>query len=91
MEGAGAFPVGFDDGGCNADGNRRSNAGDHRADSDVVTFRHAIVTGIMLGIVAGLVVWYLERFQTDRMFSDMRDYMEKRDDFRAWLQREGRE
>lgn len=56
-----------------------------------MTFRHAIVTGIMLGIVAGLVVWYLERFQTDRMFSDMRDYMEKRDDFRAWLQREGRE
>jgi len=53
-------------------------------------YRHAVVIAIGMGIVAALVVWYLERFETNRLFGEMRDYMSKQDQFRDWLrEREG--
>jgi hypothetical protein len=50
-----------------------------------MTYRHAIVIAVGLGLVAACVVWYLERFETNRLFGEMREYMTKQDQFREWL------
>ncbi len=50
-----------------------------------MNYRQAILIAAVLGVVAAAVVWYLERFQSARLFGEMRDYMSKQDQFREWL------
>jgi hypothetical protein len=56
-----------------------------------MTFRQAIVIGVVLGVVAAAVVWYLERFESNRLFAEMRDYMSRQDKFREWLKSQDEE
>ncbi len=44
----------------------------------------ALITGATLGVVAALVVWFLERFELNRLHGDVRHYLENHDAFRAW-------
>lgn len=48
-----------------------------------------LLTGAALGLVAGAVVWFLERFETERLHSEVRSYMENYDAFRAFLAQRG--
>jgi len=44
-----------------------------------------ILTGVVLGVVAAAVVWYLERFQTERLASELRQHLDgMSDEFRQW-------
>lgn len=43
-----------------------------------------LVAGAALGLVAGAVVWFLERFESDRLHVQVREYLEKYDAFKAW-------
>lgn len=35
------------------------------------SIRNAIISGVILGLIAGAVVWYLERFEMERMISEI--------------------
>jgi hypothetical protein len=47
------------------------------------------VCAIVLGVTAAAVVWALERFETERMFGEMRAYLEKHDAFRRYEEQHG--
>ena len=47
--------------------------------------RKILLTGLVLGIVAASVVWFLERFEGKRLHNEVREYLERYDEFRAWL------
>lgn len=53
------------------------------------TIRNAIISGILLGVVAGLVVWYLERFEMERMFAEINATLGKHADFDDYLKERG--
>lgn len=44
-----------------------------------------IVTGIVLGVVAGAVVWFLERFQTNRLVEELKTALDDEGALRQWL------
>lgn len=44
-----------------------------------------ILTGLALGITAGAVVWFLERFETARLHEEVRDYLTNYDKWREWM------
>lgn len=48
-----------------------------------------LVMAAVLGIVAAAVVWYLERFESRRLHAEVRQYLSRYDEFRAWLARHG--
>ncbi len=50
-----------------------------------MTVRQAVAIGLILGVTCALVVWYLERFESNRLHADISDYLSKRDQFRDWL------
>lgn len=50
-----------------------------------MTIKHAIVFGIIFGLVAAAVVWYLERFELNRLHGEVKQYLDKRDGFEAYL------
>jgi len=41
--------------------------------------RNAIIAGIILGIVAAGVVWFLERFEVAKLHLEIREYLEASD------------
>lgn len=49
-----------------------------------MTFKQAIVFGIVFGLIAAGVVWYLERFELNRLHGEINDYLSKRDAFTEW-------
>lgn len=51
--------------------------------------RNAIISGVLLGIVAGLVVWYLERFEMERMYSEINATLGKHAAFDDFLRERG--
>lgn len=51
--------------------------------------RQVIAIGLILGLTAAVVVWYLERFETNRMFGQMRSYMQHHDAFMQYLKEHG--
>jgi len=44
-----------------------------------------VLTGLILGVVAASVVWFLERFQSERLHAEVRTYLERYDEFREWV------
>ena len=46
--------------------------------------KQVILIGITLGVTAALVVWWLERFESRRMFGEMGQYLSRYDQFRDW-------
>lgn len=42
------------------------------------------LVAVVFGVVAAGVVWYLERFETDRMLGEIQRYLAKVDRFRAY-------
>lgn len=48
--------------------------------------RNVLVTGLVLGLTAALVVWWLERFEVDRLHTEVHGYLKNYDEFREWLQ-----
>ena len=44
-----------------------------------------LLTGLILGVVAAGVVWFLERFEGRRLHAEVREYLDKYDEFRAWM------
>ncbi len=44
-----------------------------------------ILTGFILGITAAAVVWFLERFESNKLHTEVRGYLERYDEFRDWL------
>lgn len=45
-----------------------------------------IIAGVALGITAGLVVWFLERFETERMVAELRSQLDEHsEELRRWL------
>lgn len=52
----------------------------------VAELPRVIVTGIVLGITAAAVVWFLERFQTNRLVTELRQHLdEQSEEYREWL------
>lgn len=43
-----------------------------------------LAVAVVFGVVAAAVVWYLERFETERMFRELRSYLAKYDAFREY-------
>ena len=54
-----------------------------------MNYKQAAVIGIALGITAGLIVWFLERFETDRLHREVRGYLKNVDEFNEWLREKG--
>jgi hypothetical protein len=53
------------------------------------TLRNAVISGVLLGIVAGLVVWYLERFEMERMYAEINSTLGKHAAFDDYLKERG--
>ena len=51
--------------------------------------RNAIVSGVILGAVAAVVVWWLERFETRRMVGEVETYLRRHADFQQYLRDRG--
>ena len=45
-----------------------------------------IITGAVLGVVCATIVWWLERFQTDRLVGQLRNHLDTMsDEYKSWL------
>lgn len=44
-----------------------------------------LLAGVALGITAGAVVWFLERFEIEKLHHEVNEYLDRQDQFRAWL------
>lgn len=51
-----------------------------------VNIRQALTAGLILGVTAALIVWWLERFELERLHAETRQYLVRYDEFRDWLQ-----
>lgn len=51
-----------------------------------MTIKHALIMGIALGLTAAAVVWYLERFESQRLHTEISNYLHRYDEFRKWDQ-----
>lgn len=47
------------------------------------TWKQTLVAAVVMALVAACLVWYLERFNTDKLVAEMQRYLRKQDDFRA--------
>lgn len=57
-----------------------------------MTLKNAIIIGVIFGLVAATVVWYLERFELNRLHGEMKDYLSKHAQFDNFLhEKEGTE
>lgn len=44
-----------------------------------------LLAGAVLGLTAGAVVWFLERFEAQKLHREMSEYLGRYDEFRQWL------
>jgi hypothetical protein len=51
--------------------------------------RNAIISGVILGLIAGAVVWYLERFEMERMFAEINSTLGRHAEFDDYLKERG--
>ncbi len=47
-----------------------------------MSWRQTIIAALVLALVAAAVVWYLERFNGDRLMEQLQAYLRKTDAFR---------
>jgi Zn-dependent protease with chaperone function len=52
-----------------------------------LTIKHALVIAITFGIVAALVVWWLERFEINKFHGEVQHYIRNYDKFEEFLKR----
>lgn len=50
-----------------------------------MTIKHALVIAVTFGIVAALVVWWLERFEINKFHGEVRSYIQNYDKFEKYL------
>lgn len=50
-----------------------------------MTIKHALVIAITFGIVAALVVWWLERFEINKFHGEVQHYIRNYDKFAEYL------
>lgn len=48
-------------------------------------FKKALIIAIVFGVVAACVVWWLERFELNRLHGEVLGYLKNQDDFREFL------
>lgn len=48
-------------------------------------FKKALIVAITFGVVAAAVVWWLERFELNRLHGEVLGYLKNQDDFREFL------
>lgn len=48
-----------------------------------------VATGVVLGVVCALVVWWLERFEVTRLHGEIRTYLDRMDAFERWREEHG--
>ncbi len=53
------------------------------------TVRTAIITGVALGVVAAVVVWWLERFELAKLHTEVADYLGSYERFKLWEREHG--
>jgi len=55
-----------------------------------MNYRQTILCAVILGVVAAAVVWYLERFEVEKMHNQVSQYLSHQADFKKYLtEREG--
>lgn len=50
-----------------------------------MSLKQAVVFGVVFGLIAAAVVWYLERFELNRLHGEINEYLGKRDEFTEFL------
>jgi hypothetical protein len=54
-----------------------------------MTLKQAAIFGLVFGIIAALLVWYLERFELNRLHAEVKDYLSHQDSFTEFLKERG--
>jgi type II secretory pathway pseudopilin PulG len=57
--------------------------------SPVNTWKSTLIAAIVMGLLAAALVWWLERFSTDRLVSEMQRYLRRQDEFNDLYPPEG--
>jgi len=50
-----------------------------------LTTRQALTIAIVFGLVAAMVVWWLERFEINRFHGEVQSYLTNQIAFKEWL------
>ena len=50
-----------------------------------MTFKQALIIAMIFGIVAGGVVWWLERFEVNKLHGEVIHYLKNQDEFKDFL------
>lgn len=50
-----------------------------------MTFKQALIVAVVFGVTAAAVVWWLERFELNRLHGEVLGYLKNQDDFRDFL------
>ena len=51
--------------------------------------KHAIIFGVIFGLVAAGVVWYLERFELNRLHGEVKEYLGNYEAFDSYMKERG--
>jgi hypothetical protein len=54
-----------------------------------LTLKNAITIGVIFGIVAAAVVWWLERFEINKFHGEVHRYMKHQSEFTDFLKEKG--
>lgn len=54
-----------------------------------MSLKQAVIFGVAFGLTAALVVWYLERFEVNKLHSEVRQYLANTDGFQEFLKERG--
>lgn len=49
-----------------------------------MTWKQTLALAAIMGLVAAAVVWWLERFEVEKLHEHFRQYLDKVDAFKAW-------
>lgn len=54
-----------------------------------MSLKHAIIIGVVFGVVAAAVVWWLERFEINKFHGEVQGYMRHHSEFADFLKEKG--
>lgn len=54
-----------------------------------MTIKQALIIAVVFGLVAAIVVWWLERFEINKFHGEVQDYLQNQGAFRQWLNERG--